>query len=85
MKISKQLSKLTEVDIIFLIASGTFLLLSTLFSLRLAVPKNQDVNPTALELVEFHRENSVELSRLAFLWFLCWVIGLIAGLVVILS
>lgn len=62
-----------------LLISGLFLLLSAVCSLRLAVPKTQNVDPTALELVKLHHSNSVELSRLAFIWFALWFVGLVAG------
>ncbi len=83
LRMSPSKSNFTTIDTICLVGSGTFLLLSSFFSLRLAVTKNQDVNPTTLELVSFHRANAVELSRLSLFWFLCWVIGLIFGLLVI--
>lgn len=64
----------------WLLGSLTFLLFSAVCSLRLAVPKNQTVNPTTLELVAFHRVNSIELSRLSFVWFALWLVGLVLGL-----
>jgi|SRR3954468_8241071 len=64
----------------WLLGSLTFLLFSVVCSLRLAVPKNQTVNPTTLELVAFHRANSIELSRLSFVWFALWLVGLVLGL-----
>ncbi len=85
LKLSSTISVLGRIDVLLLILSGGFLLLSSIFSLRLAVPKNQDVNPTTLELVELHRTNSVELSRLSFWWFISWVVGLIIGLSVIMT
>jgi len=64
----------------WLFGSLIFLLFSAVCSLRLAVPKNQTVNPTTLELVAFHRANSIELSRLSFVWFALWLVGLVLGL-----
>lgn len=61
--------------------SGTLLLFSALCSLRLAVPRNQAVDPETLELVKFHRANSNELSRLSLIWFALWLGGLVSGLV----
>ena len=67
-----------------LLSAGLLIVFSALCSLRLAIPKNQDVDPTTLELVRLHRENSVELSRLSFFWFILWLVGfLIAGYVLI--
>ncbi|RLJ20923.1 hypothetical protein DJ031_04230 [bacterium endosymbiont of Escarpia laminata] len=83
LKLSSSISLAGSVDVSLLVACGGFLLLSAMFGLRLAVPKNQDVNPTTLELVELHRANSIELSRISLLWFFSWIAGLVLGLTVI--
>lgn len=68
-----------------LFGSGSLLLFSAMCALRLAIPKNQTVDPTTLELIELHRSNSNELSRLGLAWFIFWVVGLILGLLMLIT
>ena len=82
LKLSKPEFEIQSTDATWLIISGVFLLASSLCSLRLAIPRNQQVNPATLELVEFHRSNSTGLFRIAYLWFSFWLIGLVLGLVI---
>ncbi len=85
LKMATQPGGFEKFDLFLIGVAGFFLLISLFVSLRLAIPKNQDVNPVNLELVEHHRSNVVELSRFSYFWFLCWIIGLVFGLVVIIE
>ena len=85
LKFSSDINSFSTIKFCLLGTSGLFLLTSSLFGLLLAYPRNQEVDPTTLDIVALHRANSNELARRSVIWFLFWVIGLIIGLLTIIT
>lgn len=61
--------------------SAAFLLISFAWSLRLAIPTNQRVDPTTIELVKLHQNNSNQLTYMSLSWLVCWLAGLTLGII----
>jgi len=79
-KFSSDIGKFNSYNLVLFIISGIILISSALISLKLAIPKNQIIDPTKIELIQFHYKNTVELQRFSVLWFVLWILGLGFGL-----